>query len=314
MKQRHTRRRFLCMSAAAMAAAGVDANEAEAQTSVWRGTALGAAASMRLLGVAPEAARPIHLAVERELARLEAIFSLYRSGSEIERLNATGRLDAPSPDLLAVLSTADRLNRATGGAFDPTVQPLFAAAARAAAQGRRPGPEETAAARAAIGWGAVRFDPVTVRLERPGAALTLNGIAQGYITDRVAALLRDTGLTDVLVDMGEVAARGHGPGGRPWRAGIADTTVGTLLRRLTLSDRALATSSPSGTVLDPAGKMGHIFDPETGRTALGAAVIAVSAPRADVADGLSTALCVLDPQLRAEALGTFPGARLEFAV
>ena len=310
MRQRLSRRRFLCISAAAFAGAG--ARDAAANTAFWRGAALGAATSMRLVGISPDAARPVFLDVERELTRLEAIFSLYRPGSELDRLNATRRLRSPSPELLAVLSTSDRLNRATGGAFDPTVQPLFTASALAVARGRRPTREEIRSARELVGWGSVRFDSTEVRLERPGAALTLNGIAQGYITDRIAALLRDRGLTDVLVDMGEVAALGTGPGGRFWQAGIADTS-GSVRRRITLRDRALATSSPQSTLLDPAGELGHIFDPKTGTGATQLTLVSVSAHRADVADGLSTALCALDRTRRTNALAAFPEARLEFA-
>ena len=250
--------------------------------------------------------------MERELARLEAIFSLYRPDSEIVRLNGTGRLIAPSPELLEVLATSDRLNRATGGAFDPTVQPLFAVCARAVAEGRKPTQDEIRTARGLVGWDGVRFGLTEVQLERPGAALTLNGVAQGYITDRIAARLRDRGLRDVLVDMGEVRASGRGPGGQAWRAGIADPG-GTVRKRIKLGDRALATSSPQGTLVDPSGELAHIFDPKTGGPATAATLISVSAPRADIADGLSTALCALNRTLHVAVLEAFPGARLELA-
>ena len=35
--------------------------------------------------------------------------------------------------------------------------------------------------------------------------LTLNGIAQGYVTDRVVGILRAEGIDTRLVDMGEAA-------------------------------------------------------------------------------------------------------------
>ena len=52
----------------------------------------------------------------------------------------------------------------------------------------------------------------------PGMAITLNGIAQGYITDRVADLLRNEGFDQAMVDLGEWRALGSHPDGRPWRA------------------------------------------------------------------------------------------------
>ncbi|WP_413716986.1 FAD:protein FMN transferase [Silicimonas sp. MF1-12-2] len=313
MKRGHTRRRFLSITAAAAVLSGLGAEGAVAQTAFWRGSALGAAASIRLAGLSHDGAQPIFRAMERELIRLENIFNLYRPDSELARLNEQGVLAYPSPELLEVLSLSARLNRATEGAFDPTVQPLFAASARAVAENRKPTEDEIAMARSLVGWDQVRFDQSEVRLEGRGVALTLNGIAQGYITDRIAALLKARGLTDVLVDFGEVVAVGRGENDRPWRVGISDTD-GTIQKRILLTDRAIATSSPRGTLLDPAGQLGHIFDPTTGIAATSASVISVSAPRADLADGLSTALSLMSGSRRAKALDAFPGTSLEFDI
>ena len=69
-----------------------------------------------------------------ELRRLEAIFTLYRAESELSRLNRDGYLLAPSPEMLAALDLAGRVHVATGGRFDPTVQPLWRAYAAGDAQ------------------------------------------------------------------------------------------------------------------------------------------------------------------------------------
>ena len=305
-----TRRRFLAISAMACATGALAEPMPETR---WRGTALGAGASLRIVGLTAAAAAPILSDLQHELTRLEDIFSLYRPASAVSRLNRDGRLDAPPAELLEVLSLSESLHRATNGAFDPTVQPVFAAYAHAATRSRAPTPQELASARAVSGWDALSFDTGSVRLGRTGAALTLNGVAQGYITDRIAYLLRSSGFTNTLVDMGEIAALGYRPDGQAWAAGIA-APDGRLLRRLTLTDRALATSAPKGTVLDPKGETGHIFDLSTGREARAAAVIAVSAPSAAVADGLSTALCVLPAEARTGAVAAFPGARIEAAI
>ncbi len=302
-----SRRRFLTIAASA---AAVPAGAAAPEVTRWRGTALGAAASLRIEGLAPGAGRDAILAVQAELVRLERIFSLYRAESALSRLNAAGRLDAPPPELLELLALADRLHRATGGAFDPTVQPVFVAHARAAVAGRTATAAEIDAARAAVGWDGVAFDTRAVRLARPGSGLTLNGIAQGDIADRVAALLRARGLRDVLVDTGEIVGRGTRGDGEPWQAGVA-APDGTVLAHVQLRDRALATSAPLGTVLDPAGRVGHIFAPATGQVATTRALVAVSAPRAALADGLSTAFCLMPDDAVRRAIGVFPGAALE---
>ncbi len=288
------RRRFLAISAAALAVP----SGAAASVARWTGYALGGPVSMQLAGVAQADADPIFAMVEAELDRLEDIFSLYRDKSELSRLNRFGTLGDPSAELLHVLSACASLNAASDGQFDPTVQPLWLAIANEADD------NAIEAAKAVVGWSNVGFDAHQVSLPK-GGALTLNGIAQGAVTDRIAALLRGQGLRDVLVDMGEIAALGQGPNG-PWSIGVAKTD-GTLVHRLTASDRAIATSVP--TAMEIGGTQGHILSP-TGGTPL-QALVSVSAPTAMIADGLSTALCLVDDAAGARIVAAFPDAKIE---
>ncbi len=283
------RRRFLTVTAAALATR-VDASE----VAEWQGTGFGAALSLRLVGADVVRARRTFRRIETEIARIEARFSLFRD-SELVRLNRDGRLAWPSEDFRALTALAGRVHDATGGAFDPTVQPLWTAIASGA---------NIAAARALTGWWQVSHAPAEIRLSR-GQALTFNGIAQGWAADRIAALLRTEGYSDALIDMGEVQALGQRAGGGGWRATIAGPH-GETLAETRLTNRALATSSPRGTLID--GKP-HILSPD-GRAALWSTV-SVSAPRAAVADALSTAFCLMNRTEIATALAVFPGARLE---
>ena len=299
-----SRRRFLTIAAGAGAAAALGPARAGAPLSRWQGVALGARASVAIAH--PRADRLI-AAARAEIDRLEDIFSLYRAGSALSRLNAAGRLAAPPIEMVSLLSEARRVHAETGGAFDPTVQPLWRLWAERAARGTQPGEAEIAAL--PLGFDHVRVDPAEIAFARPGMALTLNGIAQGFVADRVAALLAREGLTDALIETGEVVGLGHRPDGAPWQAGIA-APDGRQVARAALTGRALATSAPSGTLLDAAGTLGHIIDPRTRRPGGRWRLISVSAPRAWTADALSTALCLMGEAEGAAALAAFPGARL----
>lgn len=291
-----TRRRFLTISAACAAVPAMAGTSAQ-----WRGIALGAPASLRLEGLSDEHAAPIFAAVEEELNRLENIFSLYRPASELSRLNRDGTLTAPAPELLSVLSLCSALHDASGGAFDPSIQPVWAALARRASMA------DIAVARGTVGWRKVSFDAGEVRLPQPRlSALTLNGIAQGAITDRIAALLRSFGLRNVLVNMGEIAALGQRGGGDGWRVGLLDAD-GAVDKRIKLQDRAVATSAPAGTMLGQ--QQGHILSP--GSQSVLHSAVSVSAPEAAVADGLSTALCLVPRPQIDDVLNHFSDARLE---
>jgi thiamine biosynthesis lipoprotein len=307
-KRSLSRRRFLAVSAAAAALPATA--RAARPVARWRGAALGAQASMTLVGLQDAEAGAVFAAVQAEIDRLEGLFSLYRRDSLLARLNAEGRLAAPPDEFLELLEVSGRLQRTTGGAFDPTIQPLWRLHAAAAAENRRPTAGEITEARAHCGWRHLAVSPRAVRFTQPGMALTFNGVAQGYIADRVAALLRGLGLRDVLVDMGEIAALGRRPDGAPWRAGIS-LPDGRIVRQVRLSERCLATSAPLGTLLDPAGRIGHILDPRSGQPGGRWRLVAVAAGQAALADGLSTACCLLSRGAIAAALAAQPGATLE---
>lgn len=295
-----TRRRFLAVSAAGAAMAALPAGAAPLYR--WQGVAMGAGASITLTH--PDAPA-IAARMVTEIDRLENVFSLYRSHSALSRLNADGHLAAPPFELLECLSLAGRVHRATGGLFDPTVQPLWRVHAESHAAGGAPTDARIAVAMNAVGWHKVAFGAGVITLPR-GGALTLNGIAQGYVADRVAALLTAEGLTRVLIDTGELRALGGRPEGGGWPVRIA--SVGDVA----LEDRALATSAPLGTAFDPAGKIGHILDPATGSPEPSAwQQISVAAPSAALADALSTAACLMpDRKTIAASLAAFRGATL----
>jgi FAD:protein FMN transferase len=280
------RRRFLTLAAAALAPL-----PAHAETVIeWHGTGLGTALSLRLIGADPHRARQTFARVVAEIDRIETLASLHRD-SALTRLNRDGRLAWPSPDLVELLALAGKVNAATGGAFDPTVQPLWLALATGA---------DPEAARTRIGWDRVYLGPEEVKLGH-GQSLTLNGIAQGWAADSIAQLLQSQGFTDALVDMGEIAALGE----TEWPTRIAGPD-GMVLADTRLTNRALATSSPAGTIMNG---HSHILGPQ-GQKPLWKTV-SVSAPSTAVADALSTAFCLMDRPAIAAAIAAFPGARLE---
>ena len=298
-----TRRRFLAISAAAFAVPNVALAQPEY---TWSGIALGAQATIRL---AHPDADALTTRAAAEISRLEDVFSLYRGDSALSRLNQTGKLTSPPFELLECLSIAGAVHHATDGRFDPTVQTLWTTYAEAAVKGVPPGADALSRALAVTGWAGVTLDESAIVL-RPGLQLTLNGIAQGYIADRIAALLAAEGLTDILVDTGEFRAIGGRPSGGAWPVKLAQGG------EVPLVSRALATSSPLGTQFDDAGTMGHILDPRTGLTA--APIwrgISISANSAALADGLSTAACLMETTAQISAsLAAFQGCRLESAV
>ncbi len=306
-----TRRRLLTvMGAAAGMALFPDAGSSTTPRWTWRGNALGAKAEMTLVHSDEAAAKKlIRLAVD-EIERLENVFSLYRDNSEITRLNRNGRLDAPSSDLVALLSMARRISELTDGAFDVTVQPLWRLYAEhfnnPDADPNGPPAAAIETAKNLVDYRAIDLTSSHVHLDRTGMAITLNGIAQGYITDRITDLLRAHGIEQTLIDLGEIRALGHHPNGRPWRVAIDGHGNRQVVD---LVDRAIATSSPTGTAFDGARRFHHLFASTTGRPAA-AKPTSVIATTATTADALSTAFSIMPEDKLASVQQNLPDIRM----
>ncbi len=246
-----------------------------------------------------DAARVEH-ALDAAAATLRAIerqMSLFDPDSAVCRLNRQGRLDAPDPLLADVLQQSRRIAAASGGAFDPTMQPLWDIWQRAATDGGLPTPRALAAAAAHVDWRGLEASRERVLLPR-GFALSLNGIAQGYAADAVRAKLRALGIRHAMLDTGETAVLGTAPDGSPWRFGIEDPVNGGLsaLPPLALPDgHAVATSSDAHTRFSADRRHHHILDPRSGYSPLHWSSVTVVARSATLADALTKVFFMLPP-------------------
>jgi FAD:protein FMN transferase len=281
----------------------------------WIGTSLGSPSQLLLYHHDRAAAARIAGECAAEIDRLERIFALYQTDSEIARLNRDGRVELPSLDLLTVLSRCQTLSALSGGAFDATVQPFWTLYAahffgNAAPQPDGPGLQAIERTRKLVDWQAINIGRRRIVLERPGMGVTLNGIAQGYITDRVTDILRENGCDRTFGNMGcsEIRVVGRHADGRPWRVGLADPRQPDMVRiSLDLCDQSVCTSGGYGTKFDATGRFHHLFDPSTGASAHHYIAVSVFAASAFVADALSTALYVTPPERGAALLASFSG-------
>lgn len=295
-----TRRRFIHISAAAAGLGPLSAGHAaraEVAPVTWRGTMLGAVATMEIHDEdRSRAERLISLACA-EARRLERLFSLYLDDSALVALNRTGILIDPAAEMVDLFSTSQHYSTLTGGLFDVTVQPLWelyaSHFARDDADPAGPAAAEIQTAMARVG--SRRLSVSRERIVMPkGMAVTLNGIAQGYVTDKVVELLQAHGISRSLVDMGEARAIGSRPDGRPWEIGIADPDiVGQTKTVLPIVDRAVSTSGGYGFQFDPKARFNHLFDPRSGGCALRYRSVTAVARRATAADAFSTAFSLM---------------------
>ena len=312
-----TRRRLMLMAAAVPLVAWRAQQNAHAAPLQWQGLAMGAPASVILHhGGDTTRAQAALTATLAEVNRLEAMFSLFRADSLISELNRSGQLRDAPPEFVSLLGTALAMASASKGVFDPSIQPLWRLYFEHFVTGANtepPATNQVKQALALVDWRGVQITGSQVRLARPGMALTLNGVAQGFITDRCSAVLRSHGFSHMLVDMGEPRAVAPKPDGSAWQIGLADPREpNRAIHTLSVLDQAVATSGGYGTRLDAAGRYTHLINARTGRTTPADESVTVVAPTATQGDALSTALALIpntDVSARLALLRTQPGCR-----
>lgn len=242
--------------------------------------------------------------VFREFDRLESLLSVWRDGSDVQRLNAAaGRQPvAMSADTLSVLREARQISEWSGGKFDVTFG-VLSGLWRFDHDQDDTVPDMTEVRRRLplIDYRALRIDdpPGTAFLTRQGMSVNLGGIGKGYAIDRGAAILRRHGLRDFMIQAGgDMFVAGH-KGDRPWRLAIQDPR-GPRDRTFAAIDLSDSTFSTSGdyerAFLKNGVRYHHIIDPSTGEPARGCRSVTILTDRAVLADGLSTAVFLLGPK------------------
>jgi FAD:protein FMN transferase len=297
-----SRRQFVILAgafgAASVLPSGTSAFAAPLSPVKWTGSALGAKASIQLYHPDPVWAGQQLEKCQKEIDRLENLFSLYRPHSATCRLNREGHLDNPDIEFLDLLSRAIGFYHQTDGFFDVTIQPLWELYARHFSQNGSdpdgPNEEKIASTLERVGSDQILLSPNRISFVKEKMAVTFNGIAQGYITDKITSLLKSAGFKNVLVSLGESYALGIKPDGQLWRAGIVSPEDGTtIIKTIDIRDKAIATSGGYGSPFSAKSDANHLLNPRTGKSVALNRSVSVVAKTAVKADMASTAFSLM---------------------
>ena len=241
----------------------------------------------------PQMERAARLAIA-EVQRIEAKFSRYQEDSVVSRINRCAGADAVQVDdeTRQLLTFADQLWQQSGGLFDITSGVLrrawnFSTPVLPSAQNLNE-------ALSLIGWDRVLVDGDQVRLADAGMEIDFGGFGKEYAADRAAVVLRESGVSNALINLGgDLHALGDASVA-PWSIDIqhprpppADPLRS--LARVSLTHGGLATSGDYERFIDIDGRRYcHILNPLTGWPISHHQSISVLAPNATAAGALTT--------------------------
>ena len=270
--------------------------QAKTQKISWSGKALGSNANITLYHENESYAKNSLKKCIKEITRLEKIFSLFRADSSLVYLNKNGFINNPPKELVELLNFANRISFISNGAFDVTVQPLWELHSRYYSKNKdfesKEFQKDLKKVKKSIGWNKVSIYSKRIEFKEKDMSITLNSIAQGFITDKITEFLVQKGFSNALINLGEIRGLGNHNNGQTWKIGfLEENRSSSFPNYIELKNKAVSTSGGYGTKFNE--KYHHLFNPKTGTSANFVKSVTILAPSATLADALSTTIAVL---------------------
>ena len=235
----------------------------------------------------------------QEMARVCRLLTRFESDSAIGVLNRDGFLQDIPPEVYTVVSKSGQLHHQSGGGVDITVTPLLKLyqecfeAAAAPPDGQR-----ILESLKLVDGQAVILDRESIRFNREGMNITLDGIAKGFVVDRGAEVLKalqiDHGLINAGGDIRGIGGKNHQS---PWRVAIQNPVQRNgVIDLVELNNGAIATSGNYEIYFDQDKLYHHIIRPDTGRSPSEVSSVTVRSGSTMDADALSTTVFAMGPK------------------
>lgn len=244
----------------------------------------------------PEQGKQAINAVLREFDRLHHAYHAWQP-SELSDLNAdlaAGKARTVTPELAAFVREAQAFSKQGNYLFDPGIGKLIALWGFQADEFKAELPDKAAIQR----WLAakptiadLRIDGNSISSRNRMVALDFGGYLKGVALDRAAAILREQGIHNALINIGgNIMALGSKEG-RPWRVGIQHPRQPGPLATVELADgEAIGTSGDYQRFFEVDGeRYPHLLDPRSGYPASHTQAVTVLIPAGPKAGTLSDA-------------------------
>ncbi len=232
-----------------------------------------------------------------EIDRLNNLLTRYNKTSPVAQLNNTGSLQDAPIEVLELVARSMFYYKQTNGAFDITVTPLIDLYKDSFAAGAKPTDVEVQATLKNIGADQIIFKNGTVSFGKSNMAITLDGIAKGYIVDKASEILSQNGLNNHLINAGgDIRTVGSAAKSKPWTVAIQDPEKGKQYPNvIQMNNGAIATSGNYEIFYDNEKMFHHIMNAKTGVSPTLSTSVTVRTATVMDADALSTSVFVMQP-------------------
>lgn len=205
-------------------------------------------------------------------------------------------------DFIQVYKMSEKINRLSGGLFDPTLSPLITAWGFGPGHKATPDTLRIDSLLRIVGIEKTILRGDTIVKGHPDIQFNFSAIAKGYGCDRIAEMFERNGVSDYMIEIGgEIVAAGKSPSNSNWNISIDRPIVSNsdIIHEsqviISFTGMGLATSGNYRNYHGSASeRYGHTISPLTGRPVQTDVLSAtVLAPSAMEADGLATAFMAM---------------------
>ncbi|MEO0046998.1 MAG: hypothetical protein RL705_2189 [Bacteroidota bacterium] len=249
-----------------------------------------------------------------EVKRIENLISDWIPTTPLSQINQNaGKQPVKVPaELIELIERSTKISKLTDGAFDISYASMDKIWKFDGSMKEMPSPEAIKKSVEKVGYENIVIDKEkqTVFLKLEGMKLGMGGIGQGYIADKIKALLNSKGCASGLVNVsGDISTWGRQPNGEQWKVGIKNPmNKNKIFATFPLEDTAVETSGSYEKYVTFNGKRySHIIDTRTGYPATGLISVSIFAKTTELADALATGVFVMGKDAGMNLVNQLPG-------
>ncbi len=249
-----------------------------------------------------------------EVKRIENLISDWIPTSQISNVNDNAGLKpiVVDKEVFELIERANKISKLTNGAFDISYASMDKIWKFDGSMKEMPTEEAIKNSVAKVGYQNIILNEksTTIFLKNKGMKLGLGGIGQGYIADKIKALLVESGCKSGIVNVsGDIFAWGKQPDDKPWTVAIVNPmNKNKVFATFPLEDSAVETSGSYEKFVTFNGiRYSHIIDPRTGYPATGIVSVSVFAKTTELADALATGIFVLGVEVGLDLVNKING-------
>lgn len=258
--------------------------------------------SLSIVAATEDEAARASAVVAADMAFLERAWVAWRPGplARVNELLAEGEPFAAPPSLLPLLRKGQRLSEQSGGLFNPALGNLVRVWGFDRAETMGPPPAASDIERiiqARPSMDQIYIDGISVASDNPAVRLDFGDLAKGLAMDRVMEHLREVGVANALIKVGNDVRTIGDRDGRAWRVTIPSPGGSGVVGTMDVTgDEAVFTVGAYEHNFVYRGRTYHaILDPRTGYPAQGVRAVTVAHADAATAYAAATALFIAGP-------------------